>query len=176
VEGPITDTNRNTVEGVSTFRPIPEIATPTANGSLMFVLTNDIPFLGEVNDDCFSAHKFYGNTTDLGREANAGLYFRDDPARVLWCLERYQFCNPTLSKDTGCTRLTSAASAEALADSLWRSDTQRLLFEWSRRASVTGISGMPSWLRDLSLLSRQSLSATYQAHLPDNQWELEIEY
>jgi hypothetical protein len=124
----------------------------------MFLSTNDVLFRGEVNDPWFSAHKFVSNFTDLNRPVEAGLYARDDAARVIGCLQKYQFCNPNLPNDARCTGLGGLDPSLEAANKLWQSDIQRLLFKWSTHQIFSEIGVFPSGLDDYSLLAHRRLS------------------
>jgi hypothetical protein len=144
---------------------------------LAFLSSNDIPFLGEVNDPWFSAHRFSGkNVSETGSkrfEDDEKLYFRDDPAQVIGCTQQWQICNPNRAKEIGCTPLTSGEQAKLLADSIWSSESQRGLFEWFH----TSFSFIPAatWMGGHSLLAYLTLSDYFQGRLLDNQWEHEME-
>jgi hypothetical protein len=155
--------------------PIPEIASPTADGSLVFLSSNDILYWGEINDPWFSAHKFSKNVTNTGQKVSDGLFLRDDPVRVVGCLERYQICNPNLPRGSGCTHLTGIRPAYNEAGKLLQSKSQKDIFNWSQRGLAVALRDLPGLLGSEALLASQTLTTSYQPHLPDNQWELEIE-
>jgi hypothetical protein len=156
--------------------PIPEITSSRADGSLIFLSANDILFWGEINDPWYSAHNFADNATEMGTKVSDGLFFNDDPVRVVGCLERLQFCNPNLPRESGCTNLTGRWPAFKEAEKLWQSESQTAIFDWSALGMKGSIHDLPQWLGELSLLASQMLTGSYQPHLPDNQWELEMEY
>jgi hypothetical protein len=161
----------------SAFLPIPILERPDADGALSFLSSNDIPFLGEVNDPWFSARRFSGKTaSETGYKAvenDEKLYFRDEPSQVVGCTQQWQICNPNQPKETGCTPLTSGEQARHLADPLWSSEAQRDLFKWAH-VSFGFIPAAP-WMGGHSLLAFLTLSAYFQARLSDNQWEQEME-
>src|ERR1700761_1217049 len=156
----------------SLIRPIPEITAENADVGLFFLSANDIRYLGKVNDDWFSAHMF----SEISEIHGEGLYFRDDPVRVLGCVQRQQFCNAALPTDKGCTDLGSEDAALEQAKRIWSSDIQKFLFEWFNDHAVTPtIATIPNWLYDTALIASRSVGGNQQAPLPNNHWELETE-
>jgi hypothetical protein len=163
------------------FRPIADLDAPDADGSIIFLSSNDIPFLGEVDDPLFSAHVYSGFNVSLNvnrhlkMNITQRLYYRDEPAQVIACSQQWQVCNPNLPKDTGCTKFSSGRQTKRLAKPLWTNDEQRAIFNWTHNAP-TFISAA-NWVNQVSMLAYKTLSpGQFQGPLPDNQWKLELEH
>lgn len=169
------------MKGPSRFYPIPELLRPTADVTLVFLSTSDIAFVEPSNDSWYSAHfpLVLENAVRGLRPENISFYFRDDPVRVLGCASQYQYCNPNLKPDIRCTPLTGIFAVQAVAESLWQTERQKKLFNWSANAILNDAIGLPEVLSGLgvsSLTSRYKLANGVQGPLPENQWQLEVEH
>lgn len=137
----------------STFLPIPDLLAPAADISLVFLSANHIIFVKP----------------------------SDEPVRVLGCTSQYQYCKPNakLNTNTNCTPMAGIIQVASFAKSLWQTESQKALFNWSASAIMWTSMSMPRPLKTLgksSLLSRYSLSNGIQGSLPDNQWQKEVEH
>lgn len=134
----------------------------------------------------YSAHVQAPTTLDAPGESGAeAFYYRDQPVGVLGCTQQFQFCNPNLSGDTGCTPLSGyyyLYDNPNNSDSLWKTAAQSSSFE--HFIDAIGVSGFASTNIDeivaslgiSALLVRNSLGIGTQGPLPNNQWELEVEH
>lgn len=162
------------------FQPIPELQIASADLMLVFLSANDIGFVEPSNDDWYSAHVSLPQPyAPRDAPGQLSLYYRDDPVRVLGCTSHYQYCNPNLEPDIGCTPLAGMLLAQGLGGRLWQTEQQRAKFEWSAAAIQWNSFTPPEILYALgasALTGRYKLAHNVQAPLPDNQWQLEAEH
>ncbi|KAF2134171.1 hypothetical protein P153DRAFT_381353 [Dothidotthia symphoricarpi CBS 119687] len=162
----------------NTWNPIPELLLPHADISIIFLAANEIPFFAPVDDPWFAAgHQGPVNISIASRDIQ--VYGSDEPARALACTQQYQFCNPALEGDDGCTPLLGIYEATTASPALFPHPTDRERFSWSASAILNMAGGFTELIRTLrsgSLLARDSLSGGGQYALPSNQWELELEH
>jgi hypothetical protein len=160
------------------WKPIPELLIPTADLSIYFLGTNNMAFSAPINDPWFKATQGpYPLDTNLGTQE---IYRSGDPARPLGCVQRYQFCNPSLEKNSSCTPLVGILEAYLLASStLFPEPKHREAFLWSSSAILYMASGFTEFievLRSEALRASETVSGIGQNALPNNQWELELEH
>lgn len=163
---------------INTWTPIPELLRPDADVSVLFLAANDILFHAPVVDPWFAAGSqgAFNANSHLG---NMEVYLNDEPARALACVQQYQFCNPALKQNTGCTPLLGIYETFAAGSLLFSQPRDRDRFLWSASAISNLAGGFTELLRTLgsgALLAKDSLSASLQWNLPSNQWELELEH
>lgn len=129
----------DSVSGIgSQFIPIPDLRRPAADVTLLFLSANGIMFLEPSNDSWYSAHE---NSSNLWLEpipGNISAYKADDPVRALGCITVYSFCNPNLEAKDKCTPLAGIRAAPFLAESLWHTEKQKALFNWTANAIING--------------------------------------
>lgn len=164
----------------SAFAPIPALWANATDVTLFFLSANDVTYTEPSNDPWYAAHLQVELPDPSAASPNATIpaYLRDEPARVLGCATRYQFCNPDPAAGKSCTPLTGILPATAAADALWRTDKQREFFNTSSNQILTGASGLPeivSYTGISSLTARHGLGQGMQGPLPSNQWQLEVE-
>lgn len=145
----------------------------------MFLSTNNIKFTNPVDDLWYSAHKS-GNTLSIlgSSDEKIPIYFSDNAVRALGCIERYQFCNPNISRNLSCTPLGGIFQVSESAIQLYQDEIQQEHFNWSASAikhMAAGVSEIVRRLGTNALLSRITLQEGLQSPLPNNQWELEVE-
>ena len=144
--------------------------------TLFFLSANDVVFTERCDDPWFAAQS-KGWTIPDSFNKSAVVYLRDEPARVLGCAERYQFCNPGSETSGSCTPLAGIYPASMAANATWQTVEQREFFNASSNqifhadglleiVTVAGIS---------SLTAREVLQAGRQGPLPSHQWQLEVE-
>ncbi|KAL9618487.1 MAG: hypothetical protein Q9160_006806 [Pyrenula sp. 1 TL-2023] len=164
------------------WMPIPELLVRDGDVNIIFLSANDIRFLNRVEDPWYSAtnllHEYDQYNSSISPHKDFQAFHRDDPARSLGCIERYQFCNPSLPLNIRCTPLGGILQAAQLASQLYQSAAQRDSFSWSSYAitnMAAGIREVVGTLGTSALQSRNSLTLGVQSILPDYQWELEAE-
>jgi hypothetical protein len=160
------------------WKPIPELLIPTADLSIVFLGTNDMVFLAPVDDPWFKTTLGPTNrTTMMGTHYE---YRSNEPAHPLACVQRYQFCNPSLKKDESCTPLVGIIEAFSLASmTLFPQPQHRETFLWSATAILYMANGFSEFIgrsRNGALLASDTVSGLGQYALPNNQWELELEH
>lgn len=105
-------------------------------------------------------------------------YFRDDPARTLGCVSKYQFCNPNLPKASSCTPLAGIYAVSDPFLALWETEEDQIYINWTYSGILNmaaGVSDIPGNLGTTSLLAVNTLFEGIQLGLARNQWELEVE-
>lgn len=165
------------MEAASTFTPIPALWDNATDVALFFLSANDIIFMEASDDPWYTATIIAKESDSTGFSDNTTfrIYVHDEPARVVGCASRYQFCNKS---GKSCTALLGYYSAVAAADALWQIDGQRNLFDAFLNNVVNRISDLNSIVSVAgiaSLKARDSLSNGVQGSLPNNQWQLEVE-
>jgi hypothetical protein len=163
---------------VNTWKPISELLVPGADVSVILLQTHDIAFFTPVSDPWFEATQGPVNrSTPSGR---IQVYFSDQPARALACVQQYQFCNPSLEQNVSCTPLLGIFEAATVASTtLFSQPKERNTFLWSASAitqMASGFSELAVVMNGAALLASDSLSTYGQYALPSNQWELEVEH
>src|SRR5436190_20527597 len=131
------------------WSPSPEFYRDDADAVMFFLQGNSVTAAEPIDDPLFSAHQphvtpgYYGNST---------LYLPDNPANVLACTEQHQFCNPNLSRQTGCTPLTGMTPAHNASRNIGGNAQQLatidLLFDiiylWSASLVIINIESPPN--------------------------------
>lgn len=156
----------------SDFAPIPALRVNATDTALIFLSLNDIMFLERCDDPWYAATTIIKTETDTS--VNKTFYHGDEPARVLGCTERYQFCNPGSETNNSCTPLAGYDTARAAANTVWRTDAQREFFKVLVR-EIIGIFEIVLIADISSLTAREKLSGGLQGLLANNQWQLDVE-
>ncbi|KAF2870603.1 hypothetical protein BDV95DRAFT_495673 [Massariosphaeria phaeospora] len=160
------------------WSPIPELLVPDGDVSMFFLAANDVRFFEPVEDAWFSARTVAEDSEVSNSKGSHQYYMRDDPARVVACMEKYQFCNPLLAANSSCTPLGGIRQALEAASGLFKDESDRKRFLWSVSAIVSMASGFAEiggYLGSAALQARSMLAIGLQSRLPNNQWELELE-
>jgi hypothetical protein len=185
------------------FVPIPELRAVDADVGLIFLSANDILYEAPTNDDMYAARTPVCAAMGMrGANVTRPFYIRDEPARVLGCTSRYQFCRAATSagssaagartvtanattgedgnEDGSCTPLVGLTSGLQQASKLWRGNRrQARLFEWATAALAVDpmrVWTVPNWLGPAALTARYSMGSGLQGPLPDDQWHREVEF
>ena len=181
----IADADGTILKKTSNFLPIPALWNNTNDILLFFLSSHDVKYLEACYDPWFAATIPIDtklNATSPWGNPNVMFYVGDEPARVLGCVSRYQFCNARSNKskpDKSCTPLAKYSDVFASLDALWQIDEQRSFFDaWIKNiwidvnniAIITFVAGIAF------LKTRDSLSNDIQNSLLYNQWQLKIEY
>ena len=112
----------------SMFIPIPALRISATDLFLFFLSTNNIKFIGGCDDPWFAATTFDQEFSEWGGDTKDRFYDSDEPARVLGCVSRHQYCNAdsnSTKSNSGkfksgqsCTPLAGFESAVAAADAV----------------------------------------------------------
>ena len=138
-------------------------------------------YVNQTDDPWFSAHRQVESPTD---EGIPGSFLADEPASVLGCASSRLFCNPDLPSESGCMNTLGDASNLEIVGNLSRiwpdADNQATLlplalilhqFDAQDIGALYLARGVPN------LLARTTVFANAQRKaLPDNQWQLELEF
>lgn len=161
-----------TVLTESDFAPIPALRANATDITLFFLSFNDILLSVPCKDPWYAA------TTKLTYEPDASMknhiYHGDEPARVLGCVELYQFCNPGSKTNNSCTPLAGYFTAQRAANTLWQNDEQREFFK-AVSHEISGLKELVYFAGISSLTARDTLSEGRQGSLLDYQWKVEVE-
>lgn len=135
------DVDGTVVNEPGNFTPIPALWANETDVMLFFLSANDVKFLNACDDPWYAATTIAHEYDPTGASGNTTVtyYVRDEPARVLGCASRYQFCNPDSKSGKSCTPLAGFYPATAAADELWRTDGQRDLFNASVYNILAGV-------------------------------------
>lgn len=182
-----TDIDGTVMDAKSLFTPIPALWANATDVFLFFLSANDIKFVEGCDDPWYAATTF-DQKFSAADKWNATYCYQDEPARVLECVSRHQFCNAdsnSTQSQSGksnsgqsCTPLAGFDSAVAAADAVWQTDEQRHFFNASFNKILyagTDISTLVSVAGITSLKARDKLFSDIQGPLPNNQWQVEVE-
>jgi hypothetical protein len=170
------------------FVPLPELRAADADIGLVFVSANDIMYDAPTNDDLYAAHTpAIASIGMRGCNITRTFYTRDEPARVLGCVERYQSCDVQSAAHSanansgGGTSFAGLTRSLLQAKTLWRARNPRLarLFDWvfaGLAADPLHVWTVPLMLGQSALTARYSLGNGLQGPLPDDQWQREVQF
>lgn len=137
-----------------------------------------------MNDLWYSSHQPYfspnyypGDNSSLNVPNKS--FYRDEPASVLGCVIQEQLCNPRLPAHRRCTPLSGNSNTQFSAAKIVESEKEAWALEWQQWAllsQTTNLWDIINVLGSASLAAVYSLYDGVQAHLPDNQWQLDVEY
>lgn len=153
-----------------------------ADVSLIFLSANAILYTGEVNDPLYSAHQPLPSISNTltGNETTT-MYIRDEPAAVLGCVAQYQACNSKLTQDRECTPPSGIEDVLNNVRKIATNEEEVALFNYYLAITLGNYQFhaptiIAFELGEWSLTSRFTLNQGVQAQLPDNQWQLDVEY
>lgn len=160
--------------------PRPELLPTTSKNDLIliFLSATDIVYTSKVNDDWYGAHRLFGTEkyygpSDIGGNPNITTYLSDNPGSTVGCKTQYQVCPPESSSEKNC--IVSGGLADLSLPSIPREDKAYSLFPWIINY-LYDIGNTIFVLSTAALTSRRTLNNGVQDPLPDNQWQLEVEY
>ncbi|KAF1991805.1 hypothetical protein K402DRAFT_321910, partial [Aulographum hederae CBS 113979] len=182
----------NTSPQMSDFVPIPDLVKEDADTIVIFLNSNSIQCLGEIDDPWFSAHIPAGSIRGLaagGDVGNTPVFYADNAASAVGCAAQLQYCNPNLPREKGCTPymgpirpLQGLAEGTPpfsvpLDDSIWQNDRHKEIFATFHMIITHGwtIHNVIKMGIDV-LIARDNMAHGIQTQLPSNQWQEEIEY
>jgi hypothetical protein len=153
----------------SAFDPVPKLSRPDGDVNLIFLESNYIMYLDQVDDPWFSAHI-------PGSYEGVPGYYSDALVGILGCVEQHQLCNPSSLSET-CTPLSGIDELwdDANIASINLSDAQLAIGQ--RLQPVIASTGIwsQSW-QDSDTLAKGSelLQSSISLALPPDQWVLEV--
>ncbi|KAK8055113.1 hypothetical protein PG993_000340 [Apiospora rasikravindrae] len=173
--------NGSLFKDASYFAPIPQLVRPDGDLSLYFLSSNDVLYTGNTTDDWYRARLHAGkSTTQWNSGEPTDLYVGEEPASPLACVQQQQVCNPNHpSGGRVCTPMSGVLDMNGGSLGLFdEAGAQRLL--WSKRAGFSAEGGpiqtAVQALKLDALPSRRSMVSAYQAPLPDDQWQRDVQY
>ena len=173
----MSDVDGTLLKEKSDFAPIPALEANATDVTLFFLSTNGVAFTKPCDDSWYHAHT-QKTASLIGSGEPATFYVGEEPARVLGCATRYQFCNPDPKIGRSCTPLTGIFTATAAAGALWQTKKQQDFFNTISTSILTGAGGLYDIVVTTgisSLIARHGLAVGVQGLLPSNQWQLEVE-
>ncbi|KAL9112017.1 MAG: hypothetical protein Q9227_003637 [Pyrenula ochraceoflavens] len=162
------------------FYPIPEIGTFRSDSEdqifQVFVSSNSVDYVQEVDDDLFSAHQLAPPLVDENHfgQGNIPVFHADQPAGVLGCVWQFETCNQHANV---CVTNTGGVSRDVLAQQLHLNERQYNTMNVLLNAFLgmdTSIEGMLANPVTTSLLARNKLTGSRVGPLPRNQWQQEV--
>lgn len=166
----------------SSFLPMPQLSIQDANLYLFFLTSSAVVFTEKVNDAWYRANRTGGQIyeeTLVGGQGNVTTYRQDKPGSPMACMERHQYCFPGVGdEDRRCTPLTSSADLTDPTIYL-EDDAKRQEMRWMLNTSVDRmiLTMHPISMLGIQVLtSRSSRDGGFQAPLPDNQWQLDVQH
>ncbi|OIW34366.1 hypothetical protein CONLIGDRAFT_688166 [Coniochaeta ligniaria NRRL 30616] len=169
----------------SVYKPIDELAGDWSGDlGICFLSSNAITFEGvPVEDPWYKTGTRLNATADNlplpGGSTNVSVWVWDQPSHPLACRMSMQACNPNLPEGQQCSPLGGINDFVANAMSLYTEGTPGYeLTKWLLEAVFVnaGMMDVPGTLNAEALLSRKTLIQGMQGPLPDNQWQLEVEF
>ena len=156
--------------GEGTFAPIRQLNRTDAQVSLLFLEQSQIRYLQPTNDPWFAA------TTSAGNRFDTPVYSTDNTATILGCASQTQYCNPDMSAPSQCVNLAEP-DYKSYLESMWPEERDRaamLGFAIALALTKTPIDFYADYIP--SLKAALTLSKFQTLKLPQNQWQLEMEF
>lgn len=168
----------------SSFSPIPELERPDGDLFLIFLVNSGVLYAFQNEDGLFYATKEVGHiTTGFGDPSENGttpVYMPTLPAAALGCIQQQQFCNPNLPEGQRCTPLAGFDESLIAVKAMFSSDADSWVrFHWMAAVAQrfdTTVADIVAFLGAGALRARDTLSVGIQGQLPDNQWQLEVQF
>ncbi|KAI8625216.1 hypothetical protein F5Y19DRAFT_479921 [Xylariaceae sp. FL1651] len=163
----------------TTFAPIPEITVPDADLKLLFLSGNGMYFSNITNDPWYEATTLgpIGHPLPANESSGIQIYYQDQPGSPMGCVHRSQYCRPQRFGDPVCTALTGELD---LYYSVLETFTDEHAFNrvsWFQ--TMVDASFWPEDIvgrGDINLEAQYRVRSGVQGPLPDNQWQLEVQY
>ncbi|KAM7189076.1 hypothetical protein V8F20_010284 [Naviculisporaceae sp. PSN 640] len=175
------------------FTPIPELRSvyPQADIAILFLSSNNMPYMRPTNDPWYSATTPFRTLSHMDYNTTSQItYLQDEPSSPLGCVEQRQFCTPRRKAADGtsplCTPLVGIFDIPYVTEPLIPGEDdpdfepgELNYFKWFYNLWITPqdtINHAISFLHATALQSRFSISRNTQGPLPDNQWQLEVQH
>ncbi|KAJ9151962.1 Cytochrome p450 protein [Pleurostoma richardsiae] len=176
--------NGSMIEGGSLFAPIPELRREDADTCLFFLSAGKVTFSKEVHDPWYSATRVIGRAGFAKSPTDpsivwANVYMQDEPGSPLACSFQREICNPSFTGGSRCTGLSTRADARLRGEQLFPDprDLRRMLWGYfSMTGTFSSTRSIIATLGSQALLSRTGLAEGRQGPLPDNQWQLDVQF
>ncbi|KAF2670197.1 hypothetical protein BT63DRAFT_231540 [Microthyrium microscopicum] len=168
----------------SGFTPIDQLRVPDSEVTVAFLSPNGVIFSQQSKDLWYAANvpSDWRLGSLFGQRMVNYAFFPEEPVEVLACSRQQQWCKPGLPASKGCLPLSPVLEKNGrLRDQLWNTESQRNQLEWfngiqARALDIADVSSLTRTLGVSCLSSRKSLVEGVQFDLPENQWQLEVEY
>ena len=159
--------------------PIPQLQRQDADVLLLFLSAPTILFMKEVDDPWFSAHKPGKTVMNVNTNKTTLSYFKDEPASTLGCAIQTQWCDASLpeSDPSRCGILRGQRDDKSI-ENVWADKRSQDRMRWINEILVSSHRILHTIVQSAgteSLVARRSLQGQYQASLPVNQWQIEME-
>lgn len=171
---------------MSDFTPIPELFSDDGDLHLIFLEGNGLFFYENTMDPWYRATRL-GPPVFMPNNSTQNVYFPEEPASPLACVEKYQFCNAGKECGPLSGKMTAFRESAALfnitvfgmINAPVPDDPTGSRFFWYYlvlSAMAPDIDLILNNLGPKALLSQQSLLNGFMGPLPDDQWQLDVTY
>lgn len=172
-------------ELTSDFIPIPEIALADADTTLVFLSFSKM-YEAAVDDPWFSAHKAVPYPPRKNQDINGTVFKREKPVSTLGCSEQHQICitanaSSSSSPET-CTSMVGSRQIWGSPNGIKTMNLNARQYTTYLRVFQAAVESLFPFVlkqlaqRDPPLLARRQIQGIVGLGLPDNQWQLEIDY
>ncbi|KAJ3566505.1 hypothetical protein NPX13_g7103 [Xylaria arbuscula] len=172
------------------FTPIPELARPDGDTTMIFLSGNGVPFGQLMDDGWYRATDFLTTISHSLASGAEKVYRPSVAASPMGCVEQWQWCNSAYPRDTGCGPLAGQSDAlygaatpfnltgeDLYPDRPLSSEALGTRLIWPALLTLGYPTALPSLLGHLgskSLASQSRLYSGVQWALPNNQWQLDV--
>ncbi|KAI1360715.1 hypothetical protein F5Y08DRAFT_348529 [Xylaria arbuscula] len=172
------------------FTPIPELARPDGDTTMIFLSGNGVPFGQLMDDGWYRATDFLTTISHSLASGGEKVYRPSVAASPMGCVQQWQWCNSAYPRDTGCGPLAGQSDALYGAATLFNLTSEDLYPDrplssealgtrliWPALLTLGYPTALPSLLGHLgakSLASQSRLYSGVQWALPNNQWQLDV--
>ncbi|KAK5636347.1 hypothetical protein RRF57_012059 [Xylaria bambusicola] len=172
------------------FTPIPELARPDGDTTMVFLSGNGVPFGQLMDDGWYRATDFLTTISHSLASGAQKVYRPSVAASPMGCVEQWQWCNSAYPRDSGCgplagqsdalygaARLFNLTNEDLYSDRPLSSEASGTRLIWPALLTFGYPTALPSLLGHLgakSLASQSRLYSGVQWALPNNQWQLDV--
>lgn len=182
--------NHRTSIDRSLFVPIPELFRSDGNVQVIFLAGNGVSFYEQTDDAWYRGTAPGHEIINVAREGTHRVYWTEEAASPLACVEQFQLCNTALSPDKQCGPLASWNDALVESAPLFNMtgshefgseyvpmDPTSSRFRWIIEQLNNAAAGLDTIIPTLgpqSLSSKANLAEGVMGRLPPNQWQLDV--
>lgn len=172
-------TNRTISVNSSGFAAAPELFRPDGDTAIIFLVGNGIVFYEQTEDPWYRGRALGYEIVGNELEGSHRIYYPEEAASPLGCVQQFQFCNGALAPDKRCGPL--AGWNDALHESEHLFDVAgsgaAVHFHWvvtQLNNVATDLHTLLQTLGSKSLASNAKLFQGIMGRLPPNQWQLDV--
>ncbi|KAB2568801.1 hypothetical protein DBV05_g12525, partial [Lasiodiplodia theobromae] len=148
----------------TSWLPIPQLRNNASDTVILFLSANYVNFGAPVDDPWYSAHRELSN-----------VIYADQASSPLACKIQQQFCYPALSGEAQCEPFSGMYDDSGAYQF---EERQKPSYIWTATlmSQLHDIYNIASVLRTSALASKFYMQADIIGPLPDNQWQIDLEY